>query len=132
MKVITASLSVRKEASAMASSSVRAGFKITTRKKTHEVTELPSLKFVTESHPKHIIIVRIIKIVVFIPYPLHFGEVLRLDELLVVFGDVCIKLRLYRQVAEVINGFAQDIPAISFVGGNLRHGKISLTQHNTL
>jgi len=38
----------------------------------------------------------------------------------------------YRQVAEVINGFAQDIPAISFVGGNLRHGKISLTQHNSL
>ena len=108
------------------------GFKVSTRKQTYKVCKFCSWVHVHKGNTENIIAFRVKYIFLIVFEPSQFRHIFGIGKLFIVFFYVLVERRFYTQVSKVVNCFTEHIAAIGFVGSNLGHNEVTLTQCSTL
>src|SRR5690606_26126025 len=102
------------------------GFQVAAGKQGDEVLQLAAAELRRERHAQHVGVSGVVDVVVDILEPPHGWQELGSSKGLVVLFDGLQEVGRNGKMAEVVNGLPQQVAAVGFVYGDLRHGKISL------
>ena len=104
------------------------GLEVAAREQRHQVLELAAPELRRERHAQHVGVGRVVDVVVDVLEPAHLRQELGGGEGLVALLDARQELRRHGEVAEVVDGLAQQVAAVGLVDGDLRHGEVGLRE----
>ena len=103
------------------------GFKIPAGKQADQIGNLCPVKLIHKCNPEHIIVFRNINLFSIPGNPFNLSRILRFFKLHILY-HLRIKIRFYRQMAEIIHHLTQGIAAMYKVRRHLGHDKIRLSE----
>ena len=104
------------------------GLEVAAGEEGNQVLQFAALKLGGEGDAQHVRIGGVVNIVGLFSEPSHCRKELRGGKGGVLLFNFLIEVRGNSQVAEVVDGLAEQIAAVCFVAGNLRHGEVGLAE----